>query len=203
MTNSRFSSRVLGLSCQECLAVYARHGCSCTKQTLSSIRQTLVTPWCKSHYCTLGDILLCWSLCYVGYITGCGYWLHSSLGTLHITFFPLVFPGHFQSNSSKSSVISNTVLLFKFWEVTKGNGNSLYCFGSLLSSLDQLEGKSIMPSTEFFFFKLVFQLLEEALPSHVTKPSLELHICTLSKLMCFLIAFPDLFSVTSFSFLCF
>lgn len=152
MTNSRLSSRVLSLSCQECLAVYARHGFSCTKQTLSSIRQTLVTPWCKSHYCTVGDILLCWSLCYVGYITGCGYWLHSSLGTLHITFFPLVFPGHFQSISSKSSVISNTVLLFKFWEVTKGNGNSLYCFGSLLSSLDQLEGKSIMPSTGFFFF---------------------------------------------------
>lgn len=125
--------------------------------------------------------------------------LHFSLGSLHITFFPLRFPGNFQFNSSKSSVFSNTFLLFKFWEVTKANRNSLYCFGSFLSSLDQLEGKFIMPGTGLFkkiYLLLVFHLLEEALSFHVTKPSLELHICTLSKLMCFLIAFPNILSVT-------
>lgn len=145
--------------------------------------------------------MLCWSLCHVGFITGCGHGLHFSLGSLHITSFPLRFPGHFQFNPSKSSVFSNTFLLFKFWEVTKGNRNSLYCFGSFLSSLDQLEGKFIVPGTGLFkkYLLLVFHLLEEALSFHVTKPSLELHICTPSKLMCFLIAFPNILSVTSSS----
>lgn len=66
-------------------------------------------------------------------------------------------------------------LFFEFWEATKGNSNTLYCFGSLLGLTDQqLEGIFPMPVTVVFIDSL--WLLGATLSSHVAQPHLN-HIC--------------------------
>lgn len=155
----------------------------------------LLYPW--GHLAVL-VIVVC------SFLTGYD-WLLNVFLTWHLVyhFLPSMrLTGQFQFNSSKFCVqsvcyLQQWALTFKFWEATMGNGNSLYCFGSLLASLDQqLKGKFIMPGTGLFLFLISLMALggNKTIPCGIT--FIQTTYMYL-KLIHFLTAFSDILSVTS------